>query len=329
MSFAGETRATMNNYLTLKTFNDGIKVFFILMLLIISACSHSKQNDYKDHLEKLSSLYEQAKYDEALVSCNEFISKYSESPFGYGMKGIILNVANRPKEALDSFNKQLSFLDRKDYRGRALALEQIGRTYFNLNDLESALDYFQKAQMEDNDLYSTIMLDIASVFTLKGDLVKAQNAYVKAKGKMDVSDQGLQQINKRNKGNISGKAAFIAFQLHKDSEALDYAVKYNEAKNNNQSKVILSSYFARMGLIGKAKELFNTVVLDNIDALELSEYYLNIGDIQHTIDEFDKSYEQQKTSEQVVTWKIKMQRKWPRDVWKAVRTQKWFSSKVY
>jgi hypothetical protein len=83
-----------------------------------------------------------------------------------------------------------------------------------------------------------------------------------------------------------------------------------------------------MGQINKAKELFNAVILESIDALDLSEYYLYIVDIPHTIDAFNKSYEQQKSSEQVTTWKMELQRKLPRDIWKDVRSQEWFKNKV-
>jgi tetratricopeptide (TPR) repeat protein len=307
---------------------SGIFHFFFLLFLL-SACSHSRQADYKDRSNKIASLYEQAKYDEALVSCDKFIDKYSKSPFGYGMKGVILNVTNRSKEALDSFNKQLLYLNPNDHKVRALAYEQLGQTYINLNDFETAVNYFKKAQEEDSDLFSTTMLDIARVYLLKGDVVRATTAYVEAKGKLDVSNQGLQQINKRNKGNVYNKAAFIAFQLHKDSESLDYAMKYNEVQDSNQSKFDLANYLVLMGLIDKSKQLFSIVNLDNVNSLDLAEYYLQIGDIQHSIDSLNKSYEQQKTPEQVLAWKMKMQRKWPRDVWKTARSEEWFSRMVY
>jgi len=301
--------------------------FLAGLLLLLTSCPHSQQNEFKDHVNRISLLYEQAKYNEALVSCDELINKYPESPFGYGMKGIILNSTYRPKQALDSLKKELSRLSSKDYEGRALVFEQIAQTFVNLNDLDNAMDYFKRARLEDYELYSTIMFDVARVYLLKGDIIGSTDAYVEAKDKIEVSDKDLQQINKRNSGNIYAKAAFIAFQLHKDNEALNFAVKYHEIKNNNKSKFILSTYFARMGQIDKAKVQFNAVNLEHIDALELSEYYLYMDDIPHTIDAFDKSYKQQISSEQVTTWKLELQRKWPRDIWKDVRSQEWFKNK--
>ncbi len=244
------------------------------------------------------------------------------------LKGHALNRLNRSGEAIKSYKEGFLYINRRDAANSAMMLESIGNAYFNLTELENALDFYTRALREDPERSGQFMLNIARVYLLKGALEKAGEEFIKAKEKIEITDQASRKINPENKGTIYSSAGFIAYQLGLDAEAVDYAIKFDAAKNTDASKLNLAWYMAEMGDRDKAHQKFISVNPDNCDPLELSKYYVLTDQPEQAIKAFDKSYEQQKTVMQSDTWKRHLNLKWPRDAWAKARNQAWFKRKV-
>jgi tetratricopeptide (TPR) repeat protein len=293
-----------------------------------TSCSHPKQQEYKNRINKITSVFIETKYEEALLLCNDFIKDYPRSSFGYILKGHALNRLNRSAEAIDSYRESLSYIENRDTKNMGMVLESIGNAYLVLTQLENALDFYNRALREDPERTAHYTLNIARINLLKGELEKAKNEYLSAKDKIEISDQAAQKINPKNKGTIYSSAAFIAYQLGRNTEALEYALKYDEAKNNDASKLDLAFYFAKLGDKEKARRKFHTIKQDNCDPLEIAKYYLLMNQKDLAIRSFNDSYNQQKTPLQLETWQSHFKLKWPRDDWATVREQEWFKSNV-
>lgn len=305
-----------------------IVVILLLFIIVSASCSHSKQQEYKHRINKITSVFTESKYEETLLLCNDFIKDYPRSSFGYILKGHALNRLNRSAEAIDSYRESLAYIDNRDATNMGMVLESIGNAYLRLTQLENALDFYNRGLRENPERTAHFTLNIARINLLKGEVEKAKDDYLSAKDKIDISDQAAQKINPKNKGTIYSSAAFIAYQLGRNAEALDYATKYDEAKNNDASKLNLAIYFAELGDKEKARSKFVTINQDNCDLLEIAKYYLLTNQKDLAIKSFNNSYQQQKTPLQLETWQSHFNLKWPRDDWATVRQQKWFRSKI-
>jgi tetratricopeptide (TPR) repeat protein len=301
-------------------------VSLLLFVIINTACSHSNKQDYEDRKNKITSLLIETKYNDALLLCDDFIKKYPRSPFGYILKGHALNRLNRSTEAIDNYKESLVYIRSRENTG--VVLESIGNAYYNLTQLDNALDFYKRALLEYPERSGQFMLNIARIYLLKNEIEKARDEFTKAKEGIELTDQASQKINPKNKGTIYSSAAFIAYQLGRNDEAIDYVLKYDAAKNNDESKLTLALYLAEIADKDKAQQKFSTINTDNCDPLELSEYYLLMNQMEQAINKFEKSYEQQKTSIQLEIWKKHLNLKWPRDAWASAREQAWFKSKV-
>jgi tetratricopeptide (TPR) repeat protein len=269
------------------------------------------------------------KYPEALLMSDQFIVSYPKSPFGYVMKGHIFNRMNRVNEALHYYREGLALINPKHHRNKAILYGAIGDLYSNLNELENAIDFYNRALKEDGDLSSLYMLDIARLYIIRDELKEAEEIYNDATKRMSITDKALQAVADRNRGILYSKSAIIAFQLRKDAEALAHAIKYENLGRNDTSKLFLATYFAQLGFKDKALQIFNDIDPGKCDLLMLAGYYLSIGNKAAAIVAFNKSYAQQTTREQLKMWKVQWQQKLPRDVWNSVREEEWYKSKVY
>jgi tetratricopeptide (TPR) repeat protein len=304
-------------------------VILFCLVIVISSCSRTKNQNFMEQTEKIVSLVDQMKYQEALLQCDKFIESYPQSPFGYLSKGRIFKRLNRADEAVRFYREALVYINPNNHRDRAIYFGLIGDVYYYINELENALDYYDRALKEDPELSYSFMLDIARVYVLRGEQAKAHDIYAEVIKNINFEDQVLERVTEKNKGTIYGKAATVAFQLGKDRNALNFVEKYHVSHSNDLSRLFYSVYLAKLGYKEKARQEFKSINLQSCEPGALADYYLNIGDKQRAIDAFNMSYEQQKTAEQLKTWKIHWQQKIPRDVWNDVRHEEWFRTKVY
>ncbi len=89
-------------------------VVILLFIIMSTSCSHSRQQEYKNRINKITSVFTESKYEETLLLCNDFIKDYPRSSFGYILKGHALNRLNRSAEAIDSYRESLAYIDNRD-----------------------------------------------------------------------------------------------------------------------------------------------------------------------------------------------------------------------
>jgi tetratricopeptide (TPR) repeat protein len=166
----------------------------VLVVIIVSSLygfEISKKQEYISRAEEISSLIEDARFDAALSDCDKFIELYPGSPFGYVAKARVNARLYKYEVALNLYREGLARIDLKHPMDRAFLLGKMGDSYFNLNELDNALDFYNRAQKEYADLAGEYRLSIANVNLLRRNLIVAQQIYRDEKIKIESSDNAL------------------------------------------------------------------------------------------------------------------------------------------
>lgn len=300
--------------------------FVSLVVLFAITADITSGASWDDLKAQYRRLLDSSNYQDSLLVADQMIQLEPRNSYGYVAKGNALKSLYRLSEAVDNY-KQSVELNNKE---RFIGYRQIGSVYVMLGDFDSAVKYFNKAINDNNSVYSYTMFDIADAYLLKGDMTNATKAYNNAKMRIDESEQFLGQLNASNKGKIYLRAAWIAYQLDRNADSLEYAKTYKELKMIDNANLSLATYFARLGDSGTAKILANSFNDDNCDLMSLALYYLLIDDHINARRYFEKDYLSQRTPSQLNIWRsiLKQSAMYPHDDWSKARNLEWFKNKV-
>ncbi len=277
-------------------------------------------------LDKIIDARQNSRFEEALYLAEECIKQLPNNPFGYNEKGSALSSLNREEEAIEFYTKALDFAK----GDKTIIMRNIALQYKITTKFTAAIEWHKKAIEENPDMFALDMLGIADIYLLKGDIEAALSAYENAKPKIELSEAALSRINETNKGIAYSIAAAIAYLLGKDSDALEFSEKAKNLKGTDAYKLSFATYLAETGHKGRAKMEFSLIQPDNCDALDVAIYYLLIDDTENALSFINKSYADQKSSEQVSIWrnKLKILAAYPKDRLKKARNQEWLKSKM-
>jgi tetratricopeptide (TPR) repeat protein len=299
---------------------------FIILLIFVAVadCGASE----KELAAKIIELSTNAKYEQALEQTDEFISKYKNISFGYAAKGNVLANMYRIEEAIQYYKEALQYITDRVKKG--ITCENIANNYIRLNNFDDAINYYRLAIEADNRLFASSMMGLSQAYMLKGDMDLALASYKKACKRLDESDARLREAQDANKGRVFMMAAWIAFQLGNNDEALEYAKKGKDLSNTDKARLVFASYLARVGNKKKALREFWGININNCSAGALASFYLLVDDDKNAIKYFNISYAELKTSEQIKFWKLSFKRDamYPHDDWSKARNQGWFKAKI-
>ena len=297
------------------------RMWIIIIMLIFISAIFVVDTFGEDLYDKCIRLRREAKYDEALRCINEVLGNYSTSSFAYNFKGNLYRQMYKLEEAIESYKDAIRYAE----SDKTIMYNNIGSTYRDLGRYDLAIENFNKAIKFNKKTFGINMLDIAWAYIEQGDIENARIKYDEALPQIEKSEKAYTYINQNNKGNVYEMAADVAFQLSLDQDALEFGKKANEAKKIDSTKLSYAILLARIGKQEEAKNQFEKVNLEKCEERDVGFYYIQINDLVHAQEYYEKAYSKLIADGQKKWFKVMLNKKLPKDEFKTVRSELWFN----
>ncbi|MFC2155096.1 protein kinase [Acidobacteriota bacterium] len=236
-------------------------------------------------------------YFKALEMCKTIKDSYEDRLFIYLHLGYIYTYLNDSAKRLEYQLMGLQLAkNARNKVDRAIFYNQIGITYFEMKEYDSALEYYNKAlsvckEMNKTEWIRATKISIAAIYRDRGDTKKSGNILLEL---LAESRKGTDKLLLSQNLNIIGKNYFLMKQYKKAERHYNEALQIVQSLNSKTMlRVLYENYSDLYYAMGKFKEAidFYKKNIDLRDEISNREKQRQIAEIQEKYEAEKKEME--------------------------------------